>query len=192
MFNRATEYWLTQMRTVYLIALFTFSMTPWLNAGEVYRHVDESGNVTFSDQPQQGADKIEVEPANVHNFPKAPAIKPLPDNRETDFRYRALTILYPENDTTLRNTGDISVSAAVDPKLKKQHQVRFTDNGQAVAEPTKELSIQLKNLSRGSHQLQAQILDEKGKVLISSNPVTVHVHRTSILHKKPASPSPSP
>lgn len=180
------------MKPHHFTLLFTLLIASLVNASEVYRHVDENGNITFSDQPQQGADKIEVEPANIQSFPKAPVITALPENPDANFRYNTLTIVYPENETTLRNTGDISISAAVAPQLKKKHQVRFTDNGQTVAEPTDNLSIQLKNLSRGSHQLQAQILDEKGKVLISSSPVTIYVHRKSTLHKNPASATPPP
>jgi len=158
-------------------------------AGEVYRQVDTEGNVTFSDQPNPGAEKIEVAPTNVHNFPKAPAIKPLQDKSEGKELYKSLAISSPAMDTTIRDSGDVLIRAKISPALRKSHNLLYSDNGQPIGEPSRKLSLQLINLSRGTHLIQVDVVDADNKVLISSAPLSIHVHRTSII--KPEAPPPT-
>ncbi|MBS1220075.1 MAG: hypothetical protein H6R21_3208, partial [Proteobacteria bacterium] len=53
-------------------------------------------------------------------------------------------------------------------------------------------SVTLENLDRGSHTLQGQIVDARGEVLMSSETVTVHLHRQSVLAPQRAQPKPKP
>lgn len=158
-------------------------------AAEVYRQVDEEGNVIFTDQPAKGAEKVEVKPPNVHNFPQPPEIKPLPRQTPKQPLYKAIEITSPANDATIRNPGDVLIRAAVSPNLRRYHKVRFTDNGQPLEAPSRSLSLQLYNLSRGTHIIKVEVLDANDKLVIASEPVAIHVHRTSII--KPQQPPPT-
>ncbi|MCF7982110.1 MAG: DUF4124 domain-containing protein [Pseudomonadales bacterium] len=152
-----------------------------LLAEEVYRQVDAEGNITFSDQPNPGAEKIDVAPTNVQHFPKPPVTKPPTDKSAEKASYKSLAISSPINDSTIRDPGDVLISAKISPALRKNHKVIFLDNGQPLGDPTRSLSMQLINLSRGTHMIQVQVIDTENKVLISSTPIAIHVHRNSII-----------
>ncbi len=157
---------------------------------DVYRSVDDQGNVTFSDHASSDAKKVEVEAPNILRPVKPIPVTTTPDSRETPFKYELLQITTPENGTSLRNITGLAIAAQLVPNLRDQHRIRFVDNGTPLKEPTRSLAIKLNNVDRGTHQYQAQVLDEKGTVLISSEPVSVHIHKTSILHNKPRAAAP--
>ncbi len=161
----------------------------WLSAGEIYKKVDKEGNITFSDQPQKEAEKIEVEPVNIlERQPLTPVITPV---EEVAFEYSSIAITSPENDETLRNTGDITVSGTLSPSLRGDHRIEFLDNGVALQPASKSLGISLQNLDRGTHSFVMQVIDDDGKVLISSQPVNLHVHR-NFIPPPPPPPPPTP
>ena len=180
-----------ELRKFSFFALSLMMSLGWssLMAGEVYRQVDAEGNVTFSDQPNPGAEKIEVAPTNVHTFPKAPAANPLQDKSEEKGIYKSLVISSPAMDTTIRDPGDVLVSAKISPALRRSHKLLYSDNGQPIGEPSRKLSMQLINLSRGTHLIQVDVVNADNKILISSAPLSIHVHRTSII--KPEAPPPT-
>jgi len=163
-----------------------------LEAVTVYKQVDKEGNVTFTDQPAEDAEteQVEIQPINVHSFPKAPPPEPKSQAPEKQFSYKTLNIVAPKNEDTLRDPGDILIRAELNPNLRSGHQVRFTDNGEPLNEPSRKLSLQLFNLYRGTHNLQAEVVNRKGEVLISSPVVTLYVHRNSIINNPATSSAP--
>ena len=152
------------------------------SAAEVYRSVDEHGNPVFTGKPQPGSEKIEVQSTNIQSLPPARSvpIKSPPIQNATN-RYQALNILSPANDATLRNTMELVVKVSVFPVLLGQHSLVFLDNGKPLGEPSKNLSMLVRGPHRGAHLLQVRVVDAQGKTLITSETVTVHVHRTSAL-----------
>ena len=168
---------------LYILA-FTF-ITGSAQAADIYRHVDADGNVEYSDQPSEGASKVDVDPINIDASPKLQpkAVVDLspqsPDGGAPE--YTALTITAPDNDTTLRNASEIGVTASLNPGLGQSHRVRFLDNGKVIAPATRSMSLIITGLERGTHQLTAEVIDKNDQVVISSTPVSVHVHRASIL-----------
>ncbi len=162
------------------ILSFTF-ITGSAQAADIYRHVDADGNVAYSDQPSEGANKVEVDPINIDASPKLQpkaVVNPSKDSQGPG--YKALTITAPENDTTLRNASEIGVTASLNPGLGQSHRVRFLDNGKVIAPAARNMSLMVTGLERGSHQLTAEVIDKDDQVVISSAPVSVHVHRASI------------
>lgn len=169
--------------------LLTCLASQTIQAAEVYKQVDENGNVIFTDTPGKGAEKVDVQPTNIQNFPKATKIAPQREQPKDTFSYKTMNIIAPRNDTTIRDPGDVLVRVELSPGLQRAHQVRFTDNGEPLGEPSRKLSIQLINLSRGTHMLQAEVLDQQGKALISSAAVVVYVHRNTIINNPPPKPT---
>ena len=175
--------------TKVLIAVFwvTMALSP-VSAAEVYRSVDQHGNPVFSGQPQPGSEKIKVQPTNVQSLPpvrRIPARRP--PTQQAANRYQSLSILSPTNDTTLRNITQLGISVSISPVLLGQHSLVLLDNGQPVGEPGRSLSMSIKELHRGTHVLQVKVVDAQGQTLISSETVTIHAHRPSVLH--PNSPN---
>ena len=106
--------------------------------------------------------------------PKEPAPEP-----EEAFSYESLTIASPAAEETLWNIGgDLNVSLALNPPLQPGHQVRvyFDGNAQMVAGT----SFQLNEVWRGVHNLQAEIIDETGRMLIRSRTNRFYVQQTTV------------
>jgi len=151
-----------------------------LPAQQIYKKVDSQGNVSYSDQQSEGSEEI-VPEINVQSFPAAPAAEPQSStNRSAIPNYRLVRIVSPAHDTTLRNISSMSVTASVTPRLRNNHRLLFLDNGLPLADAGRSMSTAINYPDRGTHSLQAQIVDEKGQVIITSKPVDVHVHKTSV------------
>ena len=177
----------------YLVVAITFILAP-AHAGDIYRHVDKDGNVVYSDTPTEGSSKVEVDPINIDSSPKAKPRDHLPSESQdgglNDNVYSALVITAPEDNTTLRNTGEVRIAASLKPGLRPTHRIRFLDNGSVIAPATRNMSLLVTELERGTHQITAEVIDANSKVIISSAPVAVHVHKASILQPRPATAPP--
>jgi len=161
------------------------SATPAL--AEIYTWTDADGNTVFSDQPSEGAKKIELPPPQTFK----PDIRPMvvtPDagkKKEVKPRYHILDITQPLHDQAMwANNGQIDVVLAVEPALAtvEGHGISISLDGKVVMKNTIDTHISLSAIDRGSHTLIAEIHDRNGKVLISSKPVTFHIHRRSSLN----------
>ena len=178
---------------VTLSALMLAGISASVAASEVYTWTDEQGNRIYSDQANPNSTKVEVGPTNSIEPPKPiPAFNESNDSNDSgdsaasSAGYRSLTITSPANDTAVRaNDGNITLTVTIDPPLRQgsllRAQVDGTLNQQAIpgsGQPNATLT--LPNLDRGSHEVSAVIMDTKGQVLLSSEPVTLHVQRTSL------------
>lgn len=163
-----------------LILIMLFVATPVM--ADAYRWVDENGVVHYSDRPREGAERIELNtrttsiarPAPADPEPAAnaaPATTPAraPQQPATE-GYQRLDIVRPQQGETLWNIGAVlTVSLRVSPELGEGHRIQITHNGQIRDDlPTNAVDVQLDNVFRGEHTLQASIVDLNGNVLIQS------------------------
>ncbi|MBL7252495.1 DUF4124 domain-containing protein [Alloalcanivorax sp. C16-2] len=156
----------------------------------IYRVVDENGNVVFTDNPPEnsGAEPVSVGPTNTMDSPRPreDAIPRAPDDDRasdprrgpdaTDFNgYRSLTIVSPANQATVRLPQDnpVTIEVRVEPRPPEGHRVELIDNGT----PVQGLSLDFPD--PGTHSLRAVIKDSQGRILITSDPITLYVHRVS-------------
>lgn len=166
------------MRKLFIL-LFLLSIAA--NA-EVYKQVNPDGSVTFTDAPRDAdATPVPLPPVNTFRPPAPPPVSSKPRSSQADAgTYTGISITSPANETTLRdNAGNLAVAASVTPGLQAGHKMVLMDNGKLLAESTSG-SFSLSNLDRGAHRLTVQVQDDAGKVLLSSEPVTVYLHRHSI------------
>ncbi len=172
-------------RTIFLLAGLLAAGTL---LAEAYRWVDSDGVVHYSDRPQPGAETIELPEANttsVRRYETQPG-KPKPaagdeTDDDTEFkRYESLSISSPAAEETLWNIeGVLSVSLAPSPALQPGHQVRVYFDGQPrMVEGT---SFQLQEVWRGVHNIQAEILDPTGKLMIRSQPNRFYVQQNTVV-----------
>ncbi len=150
----------------------------------IYKSVDENGNVVFSDSPpDKSAEKIELGPINT-----IPALD-LPANQDDsagqptqdDASYQTFEITQPQPDQSIRdNAGNIAVAVSVAPTIDSDtnDQIVITMDGREVSRGTK-TSIDLSNVSRGTHTLDAHIVNSSGKKLATANSVEFHVLRVT-------------
>jgi hypothetical protein len=79
---------------------------------------------------------------------------------------------------------DFSVSLSIQPDLDKEDSVVILVDGNQVGDPVNVASITVPRLERGSHTLQAKIIQPKGNGA-SSDTITIYQQRSSA--KLPAS-----
>jgi hypothetical protein len=153
---------------------------------DVWRWVDENGVVHFSDTPVEGAERIDVSESSrttgARVFTPAPQIAPdataAPEAPE-EFRYESLTVASPAAEETLWNIeGTLSVSLALTPGLQSGHQVRVYFNGES--RMVNSTSFTINEVYRGVHNIQAEVLDATGKLMIRSQPNRFYVQQTTV------------
>lgn len=165
---------------------------PLICSAKLYKWVDENGEVVYSDQPPlNDAPELKLPPLQT-----TPAVKPKPkpvakeEIKEPEkVGYTSFSISSPAHEETIRNSeGNITVSFAVNPALniKAGDYINIKVNGNLFRTNISSTSAKLKHLNRGANDIQAELYDKTGKLLKSSDTVTVFVHRHSKLHNKPA------
>jgi hypothetical protein len=160
--------------TISLFGLLAVLLTMPASAQGIYKWEDENGQTHYSDVPQEGAIEIELRPVQTFAAPavKSTATEDRSDNKKKQ-GYDALEISSPGDEETIWNTGGtISVNLQVSPALKPGHLIVLYLDGKLMAQPAQGTSAQLTEVSRGTHALQAVLLDAKGKQLIKSRPIT--------------------
>ncbi|HXH54992.1 MAG TPA: hypothetical protein VNK03_04535 [Gammaproteobacteria bacterium] len=92
-----------------------------------------------------------------------------------------IKITSPKPDETFQNSAQsITITVAVTPELKPEDKVVAFVDGNAVDEPIHSTSIALPWLERGSHTLQAKIIQPKGRGA-ATDVITIFQQRTSKL-----------
>lgn len=161
-------------------------LVPLAVAGEIYKHVDEDGNVTYTDEPIEGAERLEsTEPESVYRFrtPDRLDVSGQAEPQEPEAPYRSVRILQPRPEGTVRdNRGIVEVRVGTEPQLRQGDAVEYILDGEARGDPGPELTRRLTGVHRGEHQIRARIVDGNGETVAESEPVTFYMHQASRLH----------
>jgi hypothetical protein len=167
--------------------LFVFVLAPSAFA-ELYKSVDEHGNVTYTDKssasgakPVEPPDLTSYKPPPQHTRGTASAPSEATSKPSRTVAYSMLSIVAPAHDTTVRqNAGDVIIRASLSPALDAQsgHKLVALLDGNAVGESSSN-EITLRNVDRGTHTLKLQIIDASGRVLKASEAVSFHLRRSS-------------
>ncbi len=151
---------------------------------EIYRGVDDEGNVFYSDKEQPNSELIPTPTSNTIPMPKLEAKQPVTTEEKKDSPYKSFSIVSPSNSATIRdNTGNLSVSLSIEPilNIKNGDYFRLSIDNRVVTARTTSLTTQIPNIDRGSHSLKAELVDSSGQTIMS-NSVQFHMKRFSILH----------
>ena len=174
------------METRTILVLLGLFAAPLVVAEEAYVWTDDDGVVHYSDRPVPGARRIELADPNTGRSP-APRQPDAASGDSADeatedsgpFRYESLEVASPGAEETLWNIeGVLNVSLALNPGLQPGHQVRvyFDGNPQIVSGT----SFTLEEVWRGVHNLQAEVIDANGKMLIRSVPNRFYVQQSTV------------
>ncbi len=154
-------------------------------ASEIYRWVDEDGVIHYSDQPREGAERVNLPKPNTIRPPARPqAAADQGDTGESEepagpFSYESLEVASPAAEETLWNIeGVLNVSLALTPGLQPGHQVRVYHNGER--QDVDGLNFQLQEVWRGVHNIQAEVVDETGRVMVRSQPNRFYVQQNTV------------
>jgi len=169
-----------------LFSLFFMYSTLLHAEGKIYKWVDEDGTTYFSDTATPDTEEITATNQNLFSAEvlktdeNHPAKNDENINEEEVVEYQA-EIISPQDDAAIRsNEGTLEVHVNISPEKKNTHKLQLYLDGQALGQPQISSTIRALNVGRGTHQVQAHLLDEKGKVLAKTQIVTVHLQRVSI------------
>lgn len=187
-----------------LTLFLLLSTTTLFAATTIYKTQEKNGATLYSDIPQKNSKKIQID--NNINVNQATTISnnPIQENNGTGNKttistngskssaptaINAITstdynlkITSPENQTTFQNQLPIPVSVLVSPTLKEGDQLQLIVDGKPYGKPENATTINVDNLDRGTHQIQAGIFDSKTKTITKvSRPITIYKHQTSTL-----------
>src|SRR5579872_5911503 len=169
--------------------LFTLMLlaTTGALAATVYKWTDENGVVHYSDQPHENAEKVQLKAPQTYSAPKTPA---LPANRAGQVKpppppapaYRSCEISEPVNDQMYMNTTTVTAAVLLQPAPRPGDQLAVTLDGQRVpGVPMEGGPFTISPVDRGTHSIQAAVLDSQGQPVCQSHSVTFHVHQPSLL-----------
>jgi len=164
---------------------------------EVYKSIGADGQTVYSDKPAKGATKLQPVELNVTK-----ALKVAPktttstgsqppgstNNDPGSMGPRDMNSMYPqfvesaEHDTALVNPAGailVSLSTGPDEGLPEGFTAQIQIDGEVVSSgPSTLLSVPTPH--RGTHIMEAQILDRSGQVQVRSNAVTFHVIKSTV------------
>jgi len=153
---------------------------------QAYRWVDEDGVTHYSDVPTEGAEEVQLSEYSRNTGARlyrerapsaAAAQEPATDQ---PFKYQSITISSPAPEETLWNIdGVLNVSVALSPGLQNGHQLRVYYNGQQRL--VTGTSFQIEEVYRGVHNLQAEVIDATGRLMIRSQPNRFYVQQNSVI-----------
>jgi hypothetical protein len=142
----------------------------------------------YSDQATDAAEEIVVEaPQTFKAQPPSNLFqeKQVVEQVDTGPAYKSLKITSPEHDSAVRaNAGNLTVTVTIAPDLQPNHSLQLMVDGTPADRQKSSAPFALSNLDRGTHQLQAVIIeDESGEVIQSSNTVMTTILRVSIINR---------
>ncbi len=158
---------------------------------QAYKWTDEDGVVHYSDKPQAGAEKVELPASNPGRASTANRSSSAARSRAdaardaqeaepvAPFSYESIEVASPVAEETLWNIeGTLSVSLSLTPALRPGHQVRVYFDG--TPQLVRTASFQLEEVYRGVHNIQVEVIDETGKLMIRSRPSRFYVQQNNV------------
>ena len=150
-------------------------------ADEAYTWTDEDGVVHYSDRPQPGAEVVDLGQFRATRPSATPTTRPSDADETTapSVGYQSIEFASPAAEETLWNIeGTLNVTVALTPGLRPGHQVRIYFDG--TPQTVSGASFQLQEVYRGVHNLQAEVIDETGKLIIRSRPSRFYVQQNTV------------
>jgi hypothetical protein len=173
------------MRSRPIILLAALLAATCALADGAWRWTDDDGVVHYSDVPVDGAEQVDISaysrttgarisrPAPAANT--SSEITPTP----AQFRYESISIASPGAEETLWNIeGVLNVSVSVSPGLQDGHRLRAYFDGQERMVSGTNFTID--EVYRGVHNLQVEVIDATGKLMIRSQPNRFYVQQNLI------------
>ncbi|WP_445365267.1 DUF4124 domain-containing protein [Microbulbifer sp. ANSA001] len=186
---------LRSFQALFLVApLMAFAGTDGgSSSGAIYKTVGPDGRVTFSDTPPASgeAQKVELAPINVQPITLP---RPLPSRKlspkddveddggkESYAGPMSIQIVSPLDGATIPpGQRFIPLQVDVQPSYPKGASFYAVVDGQPWRGNSTGSSLDISALERGSHSVQAVLIDASGRILAQSKVITVYVQRPSV------------
>ncbi|MEM7430442.1 MAG: DUF4124 domain-containing protein [Pseudomonadota bacterium] len=170
-----------------ILAIAALFLAAQAGADGAYKWVDEDGVVHYSDVPREGAEVVNLSEYSRNTGARVgPGSRPnansQPEEPAAPFRYESISVASPTAEETLWNIeGVLNVTVAVSPGLQTGHQLRvYFDGNPRIVEGT---SFQIDEVWRGVHNLQAEVIDETGRLMIRSQTNRFYVQQNTVISR---------
>lgn len=182
------------VKTFFLI-LMACSMAMATNAmsADVYKVVDEDGNVTYTDTPpQDGSRPIKLTPISVIETPiyerpvKADAGGE--EGKEMSLKYLRkhyadFAIVSPQQEESVWHPDTaMSVAWSTRYQLQDGMQVTVYIDGKQIAKTSDQI-IPVPEIDRGEHKVEAQLTDSQNRRIATAEPITFFVRRPGLYNR---------
>jgi len=158
---------------------------------DVYRCVNAQGKMTLSDVSGPGCQLVQSRPTQSYAAPKYQSKQHKNTQQEQDesesarSRYRSVKIMQPKNGTTFNlNSGELIVTVRTRPRLKRGHTIQVLVSGVEPGPRSRNKTVTVSGVFVGPHTISAKIFDRKGKMLSSSNEISIHVRHINPSNRK--------
>lgn len=172
------------MKNILLISFFTVALAfANIAVAVLYKGVDAEGNVIYSDQPFSDAEKFTPPPISVMDAAKTKVEETkVVEEKPAEFKYINFDIISPKNNETIQNAFEVAVSLRIRPELNiaQGHNIWMLMNGKPVMKNLQSPSFKIEGLERGANELQAQIRDKSGKIVVRTRTTIIFVHQASV------------
>jgi len=162
-----------------LLIICIWSFQSYADDKQIYKKTNDKGVVEFTDVPGKNTKPIRVPPMNTYKQKKLPSIKSKPLPAEVKAAYNEFSITSPLHDKVMRdNSGKIVVKLKISPSLNSEHKILVSIDGNSkTAIKGSSSSVTFSNIDRGTHTVQASIVDSQDQVIMESGAITFHLQR---------------
>jgi hypothetical protein len=176
------------MKRIFLLFLVFVCATA---SAQVYRRIGPDGEVYFTDQPLPDAEQIKVTPAQAISMPPVggqtettaqPGSEAAGQPEEEAAAYSLFSIISPASEEAVRaNDGNVTIHLLLQPELAPDHTIKLKVDGEDGNDmnTVDATTIELTNMSRGRHTVEATVVDDKGNELIQTSSVSFDVLRVA-------------
>lgn len=194
--SRRLNYALRMLKLASVVCL----LLPALAHGVICKTVDDEGIVSYSDVPiAECATPVKL-PAYSRYAPRTIRQPPPTASTATAEQlvfdgYESMRVAAPEDEGTVRsNEGEVSVGIALQPELQPGHLVELMLDGQPVSGRFDSLGILLSGVDRGTHRLNASVVDGNGNTLIEAPAVRFTLRKIGLFDRpeEPVNPGELP
>ncbi len=188
----------TRVKTV-IVLLALALLLPLLAQAQIYKQVDKDGNVTYTDQvPPDGSAPMDLPELSVIHMdpgsaattetgdetPADSAAESEPTPRQLRSMYRDFRITRPAQEESIWGTGQmVVVSWGSSTQLRDDMSVNLFVDGQQ--QTISGESMTALTLDRGEHKVYAELLDARGRRVVTTDTVTFFVKQSSVNFKQP-------
>ncbi len=164
-------------------------LAPLAAGAGVYKYVDENGVVRYSDTPPHPGAKPTQLPA-VQTYTSddgyvredSQEAADVPETQTPPEDYRSVQLTAPAPEQVYNNANpQVTASAQIEPGLQPGHRLVFLVDGQQYAPAPGQNSLVISGLARGSHSLQAVVMDASDRIQAQSESLNFHLSQPSLL-----------
>ena len=179
------------MRKVIVLCMLVMFAQPVL--AKLYKCEDAEGNTIYTDKACADGKELKLPPLHTYTPVVVPPSFPTQkDGNKGLDTYESISIIEPKNDQVIYdNTGTVTVGIKLVPELKtlKDHKFSIALDGKQLKTRGVTNQIRLNNVDRGTHSVQVFVVDAANSILLSSNTITFHLKRESLISPIPRDPS---